>query len=327
MSYDKNVDLKSIQADVLTTNTADNELISGLKQLKTETKVPTKAINALNEQLGNAQASASDALAKSTALTSNVDTALAQVTVLEQNVKELRLLQRDMTYIVNDIAYTGAMPSWLHLQCVEAGTTAHDAIDLTDATRSGLTIIDGSVKWRTVDCRGTLVDVTEADGVFTFTRGDGQQFTIDVNSFVDGKVAALVDSAPETLDTLKELAAALGDDPNFATTVTTALGNKVDKDMTMTGASSTTAGACGLVPPPAAGQEDNVLKGDGTWQAVENNKVTSELDNTAQAYLTGTTSASTSTDTHVFDNNVYLTTTAGQLHVKSIELASGIVLS
>lgn len=37
--------------------------------------------------------------------------------------------------------------------------------------------------------------------------------------YVDGKVAGMVDSAPETLDTLAELAAALGDDPNFATTL------------------------------------------------------------------------------------------------------------
>lgn len=37
-------------------------------------------------------------------------------------------------------------------------------------------------------------------------------------------IAAVVDSAPETLDTLNELAAALGDDPNFATTVSNAIG-------------------------------------------------------------------------------------------------------
>ena len=64
MSYDKTSDLKSIQADVLTTNTTDNELISSLKQLKTDNKSVTKAINALNEQLGNAQTSASDAVAR-----------------------------------------------------------------------------------------------------------------------------------------------------------------------------------------------------------------------------------------------------------------------
>jgi hypothetical protein len=46
--------------------------------------------------------------------------------------------------------------------------------------------------------------------------------------YVDTKVAAMVDSAPETLDTLNELAAALGDDPNFATTIATQIGNKAD---------------------------------------------------------------------------------------------------
>lgn len=48
-------------------------------------------------------------------------------------------------------------------------------------------------------------------------------------SYVDAKVAGVVDSSPETLNTLNELAAALGDDPNFATTVATQIGNKVDK--------------------------------------------------------------------------------------------------
>ena len=42
-------------------------------------------------------------------------------------------------------------------------------------------------------------------------------------------IAAIVNSAPQTLDTLEELAAALGDDPNFATTIMTLLGGKVDK--------------------------------------------------------------------------------------------------
>ncbi len=42
-------------------------------------------------------------------------------------------------------------------------------------------------------------------------------------------VANLIDQAPDTLDTLNELAAALNDDPNFATTMTNALANKVDK--------------------------------------------------------------------------------------------------
>lgn len=47
--------------------------------------------------------------------------------------------------------------------------------------------------------------------------------------YVDDKVAGIVNSAPETLDTLKELATSLGNDPNFATTVSNQIGNKVDK--------------------------------------------------------------------------------------------------
>ena len=44
--------------------------------------------------------------------------------------------------------------------------------------------------------------------------------------YVDDKVASLVSNAPETLDTLNELAKALGDDPNFATTVANQIGEK-----------------------------------------------------------------------------------------------------
>ncbi len=52
---------------------------------------------------------------------------------------------------------------------------------------------------------------------------------LPTNTYVDEKIAALVNGAPGTLDTLKELAAALGSDPNFATTIATQLGGKVDK--------------------------------------------------------------------------------------------------
>ena len=48
-------------------------------------------------------------------------------------------------------------------------------------------------------------------------------------SYVDAQVAGLVDSAPGTLDTLNELAAALGDDASFATTTATSLGEKLVK--------------------------------------------------------------------------------------------------
>lgn len=53
--------------------------------------------------------------------------------------------------------------------------------------------------------------------------------TYSTKEYVTQKISELVNSAPETLDTLNELAAALNNDSNFATTITTQLGNKVDK--------------------------------------------------------------------------------------------------
>lgn len=48
-------------------------------------------------------------------------------------------------------------------------------------------------------------------------------------TYVAAAIAALVNSSPSTLDTLNELAAALGNDPNFATTMTTLIGTKAAK--------------------------------------------------------------------------------------------------
>ena len=54
-------------------------------------------------------------------------------------------------------------------------------------------------------------------------KGDDGEIT---QAQLDAAVASLVDNAPEALDTLHELAAALGNDPNFATTVSTEIGKR-----------------------------------------------------------------------------------------------------
>lgn len=62
------------------------------------------------------------------------------------------------------------------------------------------------------------------------TAGSVAKALADAKSYADGKIADFVDSAPETLDTLNELAAALGDDPNFATTITNKIADKASND-------------------------------------------------------------------------------------------------
>ena len=55
-----------------------------------------------------------------------------------------------------------------------------------------------------------------------------------VNTTVNTAISNLINGATSTLDTLNELAAALGNDPNYSTTILTALNNKLDKSATAT---------------------------------------------------------------------------------------------
>jgi hypothetical protein len=78
-----------------------------------------------------------------------------------------------------------------------------------------------------------LPSQTGNSGKYLSTNGASASWsTIDLTSAINTASAAavtyLVDSAPGTLDTLNELAAALGDDSSFASTVATSLGNKLD---------------------------------------------------------------------------------------------------
>lgn len=161
-------------------------------------------------------------------------------------------------------------------------------------------------------------------------------------TYADGKIAALVDSAPETLDTLNELAAALGDDPNFATTITTALGNKADKTHTHPAASTTANGfmtsamvtklngiadnannythptTSGNKHIPSGGSSGQFLgwSADGTAQWVANPNTDSKVQTTADTsstklYITGATGATTAG--LKYNVGVYFNATTGAL--------------
>ena len=80
----------------------------------------------------------------------------------------------------------------------------------------------------------TATDAFFTDAIFTGetsvpTANEGNSSnTIASTEFVANSLAKMVDSAPESLNTLNELAEALGNDPNFATTVINELGKKMD---------------------------------------------------------------------------------------------------
>lgn len=77
---------------------------------------------------------------------------------------------------------------------------------------------------------GCLFMITKQRQILQLNKNHFDATEFATESFVSQKISELVDSAPETLDTLKELANALGNDENFSQTVVNELAKKAEKD-------------------------------------------------------------------------------------------------
>ena len=103
----------------------------------------------------------------------------------------------------------------------------YDGVKKFETSSAGIDVT-GTVKATdfTVGTSGKLTSNNYVNDSFSSNTYLTGHFTTNnfIQSYVSSEVASLVDSAPATLDTLNELAAALGDDANFATTVSTQIG-------------------------------------------------------------------------------------------------------
>ena len=99
------------------------------------------------------------------------------------------------------------------------------------STTGGLTVSALNAGKINVDGNGvTTTNLTATGETSVPTANSGNKGkTIANTEFVQNSIASLVDSAPDTLNTLKELATALGNDANFAATVAKKIGEKISK--------------------------------------------------------------------------------------------------
>lgn len=109
-------------------------------------------------------------------------------------------------------------------------TIPSDLSDLTDTTNL---LFDGDYNslTNTPTIPTDVSELTDTTGLFNPAYGDsdvGTYLTTNGYDTATNIIATITNSAPETLDTLNELAAALGDDANFATTVTDSLALKAN---------------------------------------------------------------------------------------------------
>ena len=110
----------------------------------------------------------------------------------------------------------------------------------TGASLTGNLTVSGTVDGVDIAARDTLFGgitanagiikntVSLADGVTATTQSAGTSNTrVATTAFVSTAIANLVDSSPSALNTLNELAAAIGDDANFSTTITNSIATKM----------------------------------------------------------------------------------------------------
>ena len=164
---------------------------------------------------------------------------------LIQNLGRIRRLHQTAGSItVGGAGRTNATPNLNNGNVFIGDATNHSvARALVVADTTGLqSALDGKV-----DDSQVLTNVPSGalftDTVYTHPTNHAISVITGLQSALDGKtteayvgtqIAALIDSSPATLDTLNELAAALGDDPNFATTVATSIAGKVDDSQVLT---------------------------------------------------------------------------------------------
>lgn len=109
--------------------------------------------------------------------------------------------------------------NWCVGRLLLGGSRDDTVRDMVDAISDEIASEGGGVSQDQLD--QTVKDITKSYGIAD------QTVLTSAESYTDQKIADVVDGSPEALDTLYELAKALGDDPNFATTVMDQIGQKL----------------------------------------------------------------------------------------------------
>lgn len=109
--------------------------------------------------------------------------------------------------------------NWCVGRLLLGGSRDDTVRDMVDAISDEIASGGGRVSQDQLD--QTVKDITKSYGIAD------QTVLTSAESYTDQKIADVVDGSPEALDTLYELAKALGDDPNFATTVMDQIGQKL----------------------------------------------------------------------------------------------------
>lgn len=113
--------------------------------------------------------------------------------------------------------------------------TIGNDLTVTGSATAASFVKSGGTSAQILLANGSVIDLTiESQGINSNDSDTKVPSNAAVKDAIDTAISNLVSGAPTALDTLNELAAALGDDAAFSTTITTALGNRLKFDSSQT---------------------------------------------------------------------------------------------
>ncbi len=190
--------------------TRDTELATGVQEAKTyaDTQDLQVLADAATDATDKATQAVEDATGQAEIYTdTQISTLLASET-FENQIKDTA------AEIITGGTHTGITVSYDNTNNLLSLTATYDDEEVMDAIATSLTAGSGILK--------AYDDVANTITISVDTT------LIATQQYVNTAISNLVDGAPALLDTLNEIAAAIGDDSNFVTTITTALGTKLN---------------------------------------------------------------------------------------------------
>ena len=210
------------------------------------TAISTASADATTKADAAQAAAATDATTKANTAESNAISAAATDATTKADAAEANAATDATTKA--DAAEADAISTASADATTKADTAKQDAINIAEA-KDVVRAAASNLYADTAEADAKAYTDTREVAITTAYEAYADQAEVDAvstaNSYTDTAVANVIDSAPAVLDTLNELAAALGDDANFATTVSNDIGTKVSKtgdtmtgDLTLAGAPS-----------------------------------------------------------------------------------------
>lgn len=221
---------------------ASNAAVSAKAAAEKAAAASTSASNAKtseNNAAGSAQTAASKATAASTSAGAAANSATAAAASAKTSSDQASAAATSATNAAGSAKAAAGSASTASTKASAAGTSADAAAASAKAAADKYTALVN------VDLpkKANLSGAAFTGKVTVPTAKAGTNDTQAASTaFVMAAIAAMVNGSPAALDTLQELAKAMGNDPNFATTITNLIGTKLDKSGTAVKATADAAG-------------------------------------------------------------------------------------